>query len=219
MNENINLLIDEFYKTFYRIEELELKKNIRCLTINEFHIIDTINEDTLNMNELSDKLNVTMGTATTTIDNLVKKKFVKREREDEDRRRVNISLTNKGLLALTSHKTFHNQMIKLITKNLSEKELQSFSKIFGKLHSNLYDTFNASKPKRIYEFTDNQTLKVVDVLGSRGIRDFLFKEDIKIGSILKIIDRNNETLFLINESKNIEIDRKDGYNILAVPYL
>ena len=74
-------------------EILELKRDIKCLTMNEFHTIDVIGNRTLPMNELADDLSVTMGTATVAIENLVKKNFVKRERIQEDRRRVFVSLT------------------------------------------------------------------------------------------------------------------------------
>ena len=47
MQNGINIMIDEFYKIFYRLKELSLKQDIRCLTINE----------------ISDKLNVAMGTS------------------------------------------------------------------------------------------------------------------------------------------------------------
>lgn len=218
MTNNINIMIEEFYKTFYRIEELELKRDIKCLTINEFHIIDTINQNSLTMNELADKLGVTMGTATTTADNLVKKNFIKRERNQEDRRKVYVTLTNKGLLALKSHKDFHGKMIKLITKDLSQKELEKFSDIFGRLHENLREALQISQPQKLFDFSENQELKITDILGSRGMKDFFFKENIRTGTILKIVRKNSEGLTLLIEKNKVEIDKKDSYNILAVPF-
>ncbi len=216
---NINLMIEDFYKSFHQIEELELKRDIKCLTITEFHTIDVIGDRTLPMNELADDLSVTMGTATVAIENLVKKNFVKRERIQEDRRRVFVSLTKKGLLALENHRTFHKKMINLVTKDLSTNELESFTGIFDKLHKNLSEALSNSQPQKICDFNENIELKITDVLGTRGLRDFFFNQNIKVGTILKILKKSNNTIFLLIENKEIELDKKDTYNLIAIPNL
>lgn len=218
MSENINLMIEKFYKTFYQIEELELKRDIKCLTMNEFHAIDTINENTLSMNIFAESLGVTMGTATTTVDNLVNKNFVKRNQNPDDRRKVFVSLTKKGILALNNHKSFHSKMVNLITKDLSKEELEIFIGIFSKLHNNLYETLMFSQPQKLYEYPENSLLKVIDILGSRGLQDFFFNENIKIGSILKIIKKDKINLTLSIDGKKVDLDAKDSFNLMAIPY-
>jgi len=216
MIDNINLMIEEFYKTFYQIEELELKKDIKCLTMNEYHTIEIIEDRVLPMNELADNLSVTMGTATVTIENLVNKNFVKRERNQEDRRMVFISLTKKGHLALESHKNFHKKMISLITNDLSPKELEDFTSIFSRLHQNLTEALEGSKPQKISDFCENSELKIINVLGSRGIKDFFYNENIKMGTILKLLRKDKGNLLLLIEGKEVEIDKKDSLNLVAV---
>jgi len=216
MIDNINLMIEEFYKTFYQIEELELKKDIKCLTMNEYHTIEIIEDRVLPMNELADNLSVTMGTATVTIENLVNKNFVKRERNGEDRRMVFISLTKKGQIALESHKNFHKKMISLITEDLSPKELEDFTGIFSRLHQNLYEALKGSKPQKISDFSENSELKIINVLGSRGIKDFFYNENIKMGTILKLLRKDKGNLLLLIEGKEVEIDKKDSLNLVAV---
>ena len=70
MFDNVNLMIEEFYKVFYEIEELMLKQGIKCLTTTELHVIEAIGNSELTMNELSDKLGITMGTATVAVNKL-----------------------------------------------------------------------------------------------------------------------------------------------------
>ena len=55
MND-INLMIEDFYKSFHQIEELELKRDIKCLTLNEYHTINVLGERLLSMNELAEDL-------------------------------------------------------------------------------------------------------------------------------------------------------------------
>lgn len=212
---NINLMIEEFYKSFYQIEEVELKRDIKCLTMNEFHTIDTIGNEVFTMNELADNLSVTMGTATVTIENLVKKNFVKRDRNRDDRRKVFVSLTKKGNLALENHKKFHKKMADLIIRDLTSTELQDFMGVFTKLHKNLSEALLASQPHKLCDFPENTEIKITNVLGSRGLKDFFYKEHIKIGTILRILKINKDNLLLLVEGKELELDKIDSYNLMA----
>lgn len=217
MND-INLMIEDFYKSFHQIEELELKRDIKCLTLNEYHTINVLGERLLSMNELADDLAITMGTATVAIENLVKKNFVKRERSQEDRRKVFVSLTKKGFLALENHRKFHKKIINLITKDLNLDELESFIGIFEKLHNNLSETLNLSQSQKIYDFSENIDLKITDILGSRGLKDFFFNENIRIGTIVKTLKKGNNTILLAISEKEVELDKKDADNLIAVQY-
>ena len=42
MYEKIEYLLDKFYKTYYKIEEINLNQVIKCLTTSELHIIEAI---------------------------------------------------------------------------------------------------------------------------------------------------------------------------------
>ena len=39
MYEKMELIIDNFYKTYYKMEEINLSQAIKCLTNTELHII------------------------------------------------------------------------------------------------------------------------------------------------------------------------------------
>ena len=41
----IEALLDEFYKTYYKIEEINLNQVIKCLTTTELHVIEAIGEE------------------------------------------------------------------------------------------------------------------------------------------------------------------------------
>ena len=58
MYSKIEALLDEFYKTYYKIEEINLNQVIKCLTTTELHVIEAIGEQSLTMNELSEKLGI-----------------------------------------------------------------------------------------------------------------------------------------------------------------
>lgn len=74
----VNDLLEEFYKLFYKTEDMALKRGIKCLTHTELHIIESVGHESLTMNELAERLGITMGTATVAASKLSEKDFKSR---------------------------------------------------------------------------------------------------------------------------------------------
>ena len=218
MFDNVNLMIEEFYKVFYEIEELMLKQGIKCLTTTELHVIEAVGNDELTMNELSDKLGITMGTATVAVNKLNDKGFIKRERSSDDRRKVFVTLSKKGLEALKYHDLFHKTIIEKITKDLSNGELEEFSSIFGKLLKNLNTQLDFISPQLINQFPKNTTVKIIEIKGSKGMRSFYRENAINEGTIATLLNKDKAYLKLEIEGKEIELDIADSKNLVAVNY-
>ena len=218
MFDNVNLMIEEFYKVFYEIEELMLKQGIKCLTTTELHVIEAVGNDELTMNELSDKLGITMGTATVAVNKLNDKGFIKRERSSDDRREVFVTLSKKGLEALKYHDLFHKTIIAKITKDLSNGELEEFSSIFGKLLKNLNTQLDFISPQLINQFPKNTTVKIIEIKGSKGMRSFYRESAINEGTIATLLNKDKAYLKLEIEGKEIELDIADSKNLVAVNY-
>jgi DNA-binding MarR family transcriptional regulator len=216
--DNVNLMIEEFYKVFYEIEELMLKQGIKCLTTTELHVIEAVGNDELTMNELSDKLGITMGTATVAVNKLNDKGFIKRERSSDDRRKVFVTLSKKGLEALKYHDLFHKTIIAKITKDLSNGELEEFSSIFGKLLKNLNTQLDFISPQLINQFPKNTTVKIIEIKGSKGMRSFYRENAINEGTIATLLNKDKAYLKLEIEGKEIELDIADSKNLVAVNY-
>lgn len=202
MQNKINLMISDFYNTFCKVEELSLKQYIKCLT----------------MNELADILKVSMGTATVSVNKLVSKNFISRERDENDRRKVFVSLTKKGIIALNSHSTFHLDTIKAVTKDLSDKEIGIFLMTFSKLQNNLLEASTFSQPRTLKYFKENEKLKIVEIHGTRGLQDFFFKVGLTQGKFVKLIKKSENSILLEFDDKTIDIDTKDSICLFAIPY-
>ncbi len=218
MQNKINLMISDFYNTFCKVEELSLKQYIKCLTMNEFHVIGSMGNKRLLMNELADILKVSMGTATVSVNKLVSKNFISRERDENDRRKVFVSLTKKGIIALNSHSTFHLDTIKAVTKDLSDKEIGIFLMTFSKLQNNLLEASTFSQPRTLKYFKENEKLKIVEIHGTRGLQDFFFKVGLTQGKFVKLIKKNENSILLEFDDKTIDIDTKDSICLFAIPY-
>ena len=86
------------------------------------------------MSTIAKKLSVTVGTLTIAMNSLVKKGYVLRERGQEDRRVVYISLSEKGRRAYEHHSRFHQEMINGVISALEPDEINALVKALEKLN-------------------------------------------------------------------------------------
>lgn len=119
--------------TFHEILELEEKaiitEEFKDISNNDMHIIEAIGLGEGNkMSAIAKKLNITVGSLTTSMNNLVHKGYVARERSQHDRRVVNITLLDKGIAAYKHHEKFHTEMTEAIMSQLTEEELDVWIK-------------------------------------------------------------------------------------------
>ncbi len=103
---------------------------------NDMHIIEAIGvEEPRNMSMIARKCAVTVSTLTTNMNGLEKKGYIRRERSQEDKRVVHVTLTEKGEKAFFHHRDFHKKMIRAILKGLGEEEMEVLYKGLVNLNS------------------------------------------------------------------------------------
>ena len=127
MRKSINVLNELVVYIFNDILEIEQRAlqagSFNDISVTEIHTIQAIGMyKTRTMTEVSSDLNITLGTLTAAISNLVKKGYVERKRSESDRRIVNIALTKQGKLAYRVHEKFHTDMVKATIEGLTEEE-------------------------------------------------------------------------------------------------
>ena len=109
---------------------------LKDLTIKEMHTITLIGKLGLpNMSELASRGHVTLGTMTVMINKLVKKGFVKRIRDDDDRRVVRVGLTASGRKVDRAHAKLHDDVIGNILQVLTQTEQEQLAKLITKITS------------------------------------------------------------------------------------
>ena len=133
--DTLNDVLVNLFRDINSIEEKAItSQEYKDLTNNDMHVINAIGVGTTkNMSSIAKELSVTVGTLTISMNSLVKKGYVIRERGKEDRRVVYISLSEKGLRAYRHHEEFHRQMIEAVLENLTEDETESLVKALAKL--------------------------------------------------------------------------------------
>ncbi len=221
MTENINRvneILEEFYKLFYKTEDMALKRGIKCLTHTELHLIEAIGEESLTMNELSDKIGITMGTATVAVSKLTEKGFIARVRSNSDRRKVYVSLTDKGSKALTYHNNYHKMIMSSITENIADKDLSHFIEIFELILGALQEKTDYFRPLTIVDFNIGEKVSIVEIKGTPIVQNYFAGHGIENFSVVEIMKSNSKENFVIKSPNGevLELDILDAKNLIGI---
>lgn len=214
----VNTVFENFYKLFYESEDLALKRGIKCLTHTELHIIEAIGKDSVTMNELSDRLAITMGTATVAITKLGEKGFVVRARSSTDRRKVHVSLSKKGLEALNYHNNYHKMIVSNITENIDKDDLEHFLKIFEKILENLKGQYEFLKPLPVTEFNVKEKVSIVEIKGTPIVLDYFREHGIEHYTVLEIAETKEADKIALKKADGtvLEINILDAKNLIGI---
>ena len=130
----------ETYQAFWLADSRHIRS--LKLTPSQFDVIATLGDtDGMTCAELSARTLVTKGTLTGVLDRLVAKGLIRREPVDSDRRRINVSLTDKGTAVFRKTFAAHIAFLRpYFEQALSEKEIEQTRTLLLRLR----DSFNRS---------------------------------------------------------------------------
>lgn len=135
MVEVNNYLVMIFNEVLSIEEEAISRSDFSDLSIKEMHTIEAIGlSGQLNSAEVAKKLNITPGTLTISVQNLVKKGYVVRVKSDHDRRVVKLALTRRGKFIYRLHRKFHMRMVEEALTGFDPKEAEVLIKGLHNLH-------------------------------------------------------------------------------------
>ena len=136
ISNTLNEMLVKLFRNINVIEERALRtEEYNNMTANDMHVIEAIGmEEQKNMTSVARSLDVTTGTLTISVNNLVKKGYVDRVRSEQDRRVVLISLSEEGKKAYLHHQKFHDKMIDAVVEELTEEEEEVLEKALVKLN-------------------------------------------------------------------------------------
>lgn len=119
----VNTLLVELFNEILTVEKTALQESaFKDLSITEMHVLEAIGMTSRTMTDVAEQIGVTVGTLTTSINRLVKKEYVIRNRSKDDRRFVEIELSHKGKLAHRIHEAFHAEMVHYMIEELSNED-------------------------------------------------------------------------------------------------
>ena len=135
--EQINTFLTEIFNNILKLEEAYLHAEGHGqlgVSITEAHILEKLGaEGGRRMSDVAADLKVTLSTLTLAADRLERKGLLLRERDKQDKRATNISLTKKGVTAFRVHERFHKHMVDSVTADLTEGDEIVLEQFLGKL--------------------------------------------------------------------------------------
>ena len=140
--DTFNHILVSLFNEIMDIEEKAIiTESFQDITNNDMHVIEAIGIGTpKNMSAIAKQLHVTTGTLTISMNSLVKKGYVKRERSERDRRVVYIMLTAKGKLAYRHHAEFHRKMTEALVEGLDPEETKLLVRALANL-KNFFENY------------------------------------------------------------------------------
>lgn len=136
MDDYILEFANNIEKIGKEFKKLEICSNSQC-NLRDMKILEFLFEGKKTMSELADYMDLTRGSMTTAIDSLINKKYVKREYDKNDRRKVYIVLIGDGKKMV---KLIFEKHIEIATKMfniLNDEERKQFSNILNKISNGL----------------------------------------------------------------------------------
>lgn len=139
--QQVNEYLTSIFNNVLVIEEVSLRgSRFKDISIKEMHTIDVIGKfPEATPSKVSKELMVTLGTVTTSLNNLERKGYVERIRSYQDRRVVYLHLTKKGRLVHRLHKRFHKAMVEKIIDGMSSEEIEVMDRGLTNLYQFLED--------------------------------------------------------------------------------
>lgn len=126
--KKINDILGNLFQMVLKLEEEAVKESTSAdLSITEIHTLVAVGTGRARtMTHVANLLGIRVSTLTAAINKLVKKGYVDRRRDDEDRRIVKIQLTEKGASAVMAHEDFHEAMVSEAIAPVPAAELSRF---------------------------------------------------------------------------------------------
>lgn len=110
----------------------------RDISLAQMHLLEVVgNNSKIRMKQLSNILGVTTGTLTVMVHRLEKKDYIKRVKDDGDKRSYFLELTERGLEEYKNHHLMHDHLIDQITEIIGREESELFFKQLGEINENL----------------------------------------------------------------------------------
>ena len=137
MINRVNALLSSMYSNIMLFEIDSMKNGLmKDLTFHEVHTIEIIGDlERPTMSQISRKANVTQSTMSTMVNKLAKKGMIQRHPNRNDRRVVNITLTERGKRAYKEHQEIHRRVTRFWFGLLDDDEQKFLLKIMGKINS------------------------------------------------------------------------------------
>ena len=127
-----SLFVDVFNSILYLEDNFISDRLNNRVTVNEVHVMEAILlSEKRSMGAIARKLMITEGTLTTSVNKLVTKGFISKNRDEIDKRVYLLDLTDDADEVMEVHKEFHDRMMNHVIENpnIDDKLVESLESL------------------------------------------------------------------------------------------
>ncbi len=135
-SKEFKIILVKLFNDILDYEDSVLRASeFKDLTNNDIHVIRAIGmNEKKNMSMIAKELAVTIGTLTISINSLVRKGYVIKERSEKDKRVVFVNLSSKGEAAFSRNEELYDQMVNSMLEDLEDNEMDILMKSLLKVN-------------------------------------------------------------------------------------
>lgn len=135
-SQEFKIILVKLFNDILEYQESALSTTeFKDLTNNDIHVISAIGMNTKkSMSMIAKELTVTFGTLTISMNSLVRKGYVVKERSEKDKRVVLVNLSQKGERALLKYEEFNDEMVKSMLENMGDVEMDTLMSALVKIN-------------------------------------------------------------------------------------
>ncbi len=126
--ERLNAFLVGTFGSILTLEERALAGPGKGLSVREMHVIETAAALTATgrntMSAVAGALNISVGALTTAVTTLIRKGYLSRGSDPDDRRVVRVFPTALGREANERHRAFHRDMLRGVEQALEEEDIE-----------------------------------------------------------------------------------------------
>lgn len=135
-SQEFKIILVKLFNDILEYQESALSTTeFKDLTSNDIHVISAIGMNTKkSMSMIAKELTVTFGTLTISMNSLVRKGYVVKERSEKDKRVVLVNLSQKGERAFLKYEEFNDEMVKSMLENMGDVEMDTLMSALVKIN-------------------------------------------------------------------------------------
>lgn len=135
IHEELNHLLVNTFRSILKVEENMTRRDGLDLSIGEMHTVEAAGRaEGRTITEIANELLLSLPTVTVSVARLEKKGYLRREREQEDRRLVRVYLTEAGHTVDKAHRRFHKTLTRTILEGFTPEEESVLLTFLGRLN-------------------------------------------------------------------------------------
>ena len=131
--DNREIINETLVHLFHEIQKLEeeaiITEDFKDLTNNDMHIIEAVGLEGGNMSSIAAKLDITVGSLTTSMNSLVKKGYVEKIQSTTDRREYHLRPTQKYIDYYNISYSYLSTVVRRVRKRFPEEDVDKLEQM------------------------------------------------------------------------------------------